>query len=91
MSAYADESAIPIYGGTNLPNDEPYDSTFFDNYGVNPRIDSEDDRFSTFAVDVDTGSYTIGRRYLRDGYLPDKDSVRVEEYVNYFDQEYAVT
>ena len=85
----SDESRIPVYGGTDLPNDEPYDSVFFDNYGVNPRIDTEDDRFSTFAVDVDTGSYTIGRRYLRDGNLPDKDSVRVEEYVNYFRQQYA--
>ncbi len=84
-----DDSSIPVYGGTDIPNDEPYDSTFFDNYGVNPRIDTEDDAYSTFAVDVDTGSYTIGRRFLRDGYLPDKDSVRVEEYVNYFDQGYA--
>jgi Ca-activated chloride channel family protein len=82
-------SSVPVYGGTDIPNDEPYDSTFFDNYGVNPRIDTEDDAYSTFAVDVDTGSYTIGRRFLRDGYLPDKDSVRVEEYVNYFDQGYS--
>lgn len=82
------DSAIPVYGGTDIPNDEPYDSVFFDNSGVNPRIDTEDDRFSTFAVDVDTGSYTVGRRFLRDGHLPDKDSVRVEEYVNFFDQGY---
>ncbi len=76
-------------GGSATVNGEPYDLTFYDNYGVNPRIDTEDDRFSTFAVDVDTGAYTIARRYLDDGYLPDKDSVRVEEFVNYFDQHYA--
>ncbi len=87
--ASSNDSALPVYGGNAIPNDEPYDSTFFDNYGVNPRIDTEDDALSTFAVDVDTGSYTIGRRFLEDGYLPDKDSVRVEEYVNYFDQGYA--
>ena len=81
--------AVPVYGGTDLPNDEPYDATFYEDYGVNPRIDTEDDAFSTFAVDVDTGSYTIGRRYLGDGYLPDSDSVRVEEYVNFFDQRYT--
>ncbi len=75
-------------GGTDIPNDEPYDLTFFDNYGVNPRIDTEDDALSTFAVDVDTGAYTIGRRWINDGNLPDKDSVRVEEYVNFFDQRY---
>ncbi len=75
-------------GGTDTVNDEPYDLTFFDNYGVNPRVDTEDDALSTFAVDVDTGSYTVGRRWLTDGYVPDKDSVRVEEYVNFFDYGY---
>jgi len=70
------------------PNDEPYDAVFFDNPGVNPFIDTEDDSISTFALDVDTGSYTIARRYLTDGHLPDKDAVRVEEFVNYFDQDY---
>src|SRR5690606_39844550 len=70
------------------PNDEPYDTVFFDNPGVNPFIDTEDDALSTFALDVDTGSYTIARRFLADGFLPDKDSGRVEEYVNYFEQDY---
>jgi Ca-activated chloride channel family protein len=63
---------------------------FFEEYGVNPFIDTEDDHFSTFAVDVDTGSYTIMRRYVGDGYLPPDEAVRVEEYVNYFDQEYEL-
>jgi Ca-activated chloride channel family protein len=66
---------------------EPYD-TFFEDYGVNPSIDTEDDRLSTFALDVDTGSYTIMRNYLKDGYEVPPESVRVEEYVNYFDQGY---
>ena len=68
-------------------NREPYDM-FFEDYGVNPSIDTEDDNLSTFALDVDTGSYTIMRNYLSDGNLPPTDSVRVEEYVNYFDQGY---
>jgi len=75
-------------GGTHEPNDQPYGHVFFENYGVNPRIDTEDDNLSTFAVDVDTASYTVMRRVIRDGYLPNKDSVRVEEYVNFFEQGY---
>ncbi|MCB9113039.1 MAG: von Willebrand factor type A domain-containing protein [Anaerolineales bacterium] len=67
--------------------EEPYDM-FFQDYGVNPSIDTEDDNLSTFALDVDTGSYTVMRNYINDGYLPPEDSVRVEEYVNYFDQGY---
>ena len=66
---------------------EPYDM-FFQDYGVNPSIDTEDDHLSTFALDVDTGSYTVMRNYLNDGNLPPSDSVRVEEYINYFKQNY---
>ncbi len=81
------------YGGANnplqAPNDQQHYDTFFQNYGVNPRIDTQDDALSTFALDVDTGSYTIMRSYVNDGSLPPKDSVRVEEYVNYFDQGYS--
>ena len=67
---------------------EPYDM-FFEDYGVNPSIDTEDDNLSTFALDVDTGSYTVMRNYLSEGNLPPADSVRVEEYINYFEQGYA--
>ena len=78
----------PSIGAPNpKSNSEPYDM-FFQNYGVNPSIDTEDDRLSTFALDVDTGSYTVMRNYLNDGNLPPNDSVRVEEYVNYFKQNY---
>jgi Ca-activated chloride channel family protein len=74
-------------GGNPSASNEPYDM-FFEDYGVNPSIDTEDDNLSTFALDVDTGSYTVMRNYLNDGNLPPEDSVRVEEYVNYFDQGY---
>lgn len=67
--------------------EEPEDM-FFEDYGVNPFIDTEDDHFSTFALDVDTGSYTLARSYLQDGYFPPEDAVRVEEFVNYFPQGY---
>ena len=75
-------------GGSSTVNDAAYDLTFFRHYGVNPFIDTEDDHLSTFAMDVDTASYTVARRFLDDGNLPDPDSVRVEEFVNFFDQGY---
>lgn len=70
------------------PNNQSTYDTFFQNYGVNPRIDTGDDPLSTFALDVDTGSYSIMRSYINEGGLPPEDSVRVEEYVNYFNQGY---
>jgi Ca-activated chloride channel family protein len=70
------------------PNDQAHADMFFEDYGVNPFVDTEDDHLSTFALDVDTGSYTIARRYVSDGNLPPDDAIRVEEFVNYFDQDY---
>lgn len=40
---------------------------------------------STFGADVDTGSYRLARANLAQGVLPSPDSVRVEEWVNAFD------
>ena len=47
---------------------------------------------STFAIDVDTASYSNVRRYLgRRNQLPPQDAVRVEEMINYFDYDYRFT
>ncbi|MFJ4537626.1 von Willebrand factor type A domain-containing protein [Streptomyces tibetensis] len=43
---------------------------------------------STFALDVDTASYDYARRALTDGRLPDPSTVRPEEFVNSFRQDY---
>ena len=75
-------------GGSATVNDAAYDLTFFKHTGVNPFIDTEEINLSTFAIDVDTASYTVARRFLMDGNMPDPESVRVEEFVNYFDQDY---
>lgn len=67
--------------------DEPKNQTFRD-YGVNAEIPTAERAQSTFALDVDTGSYAIARATLTDGFLPDPDSVRTEEFINYFAQDY---
>lgn len=45
---------------------------------------------STFAIDVDTGSYSTLRRMLNEGRLPSKDTVRIEEMLNYFHYDYPL-
>lgn len=44
---------------------------------------------STFSIDVDTASYANIRRFLTQNKLPPKDSVRIEEMVNYFPYSYS--
>ncbi len=57
-------------------------------YGVNAWTQTAADHLSTFAADVDTASYTVARRKLLDGALPPPESVRVEEWLNYFKYTY---
>ncbi|WP_419915383.1 YfbK domain-containing protein [Candidatus Poriferisodalis sp.] len=66
----------------------PAEPDNFVDYGVNPFVDTADDPFSTFALDVDTASYTVARNFLDGGQLPPFEAVRVEEFVNYFDGGY---
>jgi len=66
----------------------PYGGVTYQDPGINPITDTDEDRDSTFAMDVDTASYGIAQRYAADGYTPERDSVRVEEWVNAFEQDY---
>ncbi len=76
-------------GGTTAPLDMPYKAILFEYYPDNPFIDTGDESASVFAADVDTGSYTIARRFFRDGHIPMREAVRTEEFVNYFNYDYT--
>ncbi|MBX7142899.1 MAG: VWA domain-containing protein [Oligoflexia bacterium] len=51
---------------------------------------TKDDPVSTFSIDVDTASYSNMRRFIRAGALPPPNSVRTEEFINYFDYNYPL-
>ncbi|MFY0568892.1 YfbK domain-containing protein [Archangium lansingense] len=80
-------AAPPTERITSLPQ-QPFSDMYFKSYGVNPTIDTEEERFSTFSVDVDRASYALARGYLERGAMPDEQAVRVEEFVNSFDYGY---
>ena len=65
------------------PNREGYDAV-----DHNPFVRPAFDPLSTFALDVDTASYTNVRRLLNEGTKPPAGAVRVENFVNYFDYGY---
>ncbi|MFB6262347.1 MAG: von Willebrand factor type A domain-containing protein [Bradymonadaceae bacterium] len=69
------------------PEPEPM-PPFDDDPSVNRMTDPSVDAKSTFAADVDTGSYTSARQSLRNGRMPEASDVRVEEFVNYFEYDY---
>lgn len=71
-------------GGGAVRYRQPYGDMFFRATGTSPFVATAEDRLSTFALGVDTGSYALARRYLRDGHLPPPEAVRVEEFINAF-------
>ncbi|PCI56357.1 MAG: hypothetical protein COB36_03465 [Alphaproteobacteria bacterium] len=62
----------------------------FEDFEVNTFKSVAAEPVSTFSSDVDTASYSFIRRQLNSGVLPQKDAVRIEEMVNYFNYDYPV-
>jgi len=75
------------FDSVRVVTEAPASMTFQD-YGVNPTIATADNDTSTFAVDVDTASYSVARAHLQKGQLPTEAAVRVEEFINAFDYAY---
>ena len=67
---------------------ERHDTETYDVIVENPFVRTDDQPLSTFAVDVDTASYSNTRRFLEHGTLPPPGAVRIEELVNYFRYDY---
>ncbi|MER8407378.1 VWA domain-containing protein [Mesorhizobium sp. M0185] len=65
-----------------LPQEENRDRV--ENFKTNPVHAALEDPVSTFSIDVDTASYSFVRRSLKEGFIPQADTVRVEEMINYF-------
>jgi Ca-activated chloride channel family protein len=74
----------PAPEGEQQSSPDGSDSSDSDSREVAP----DPDYLSTFALDVDTASYGYARRTLADGRLPDPTTIRPEEFVNSFRQDY---
>ncbi|MGP1281876.1 MAG: vWA domain-containing protein [Parasphingopyxis sp.] len=70
------------------PRPQPQNRERYDGEAVAAIMAVADEPVSTFAVDVDTGSYANVRRFLNQGQVPPQAAVRTEEMVNYFRYDY---
>ena len=62
----------------------------FDKVVENGFVETKSEPLSTFSIDVDTASYTKLRQYvLEQNVVPQPESIRIEEWLNYFDYQYA--
>ncbi|RHW25969.1 DUF3520 domain-containing protein [Nocardioides immobilis] len=63
----------------------PNEDNVFRDHGSSGFVDATADPRSTFALDVDTGSYGVARTFLRDGLRVPRAAIRVEEWVNAYE------
>ncbi|RUU74530.1 VWA domain-containing protein [Mesorhizobium sp. M7A.F.Ca.MR.362.00.0.0] len=63
---------------------QPENHDRIEDFKTNPVHAALGDPVSTFSIDVDTASYSFVRGSLKQGTLPQADTVRVEEMINYF-------
>ncbi|MEN6577029.1 MAG: von Willebrand factor type A domain-containing protein [Phycisphaerales bacterium] len=82
------EEAVALKDAPGLDTAVPSFESRFTVATVNPWVMTERDAQSTFALDVDTASYALCRRYIRSGFLPPIGAVRMEEFINAFDYAY---
>ena len=61
---------------------QPWQENTFVDAGTSGFVEATRDARSTFALDVDTGSWNVARTLLRGGTLPPPASIRSEEWVN---------
>ncbi|KQS98025.1 MULTISPECIES: VWA domain-containing protein [unclassified Rhizobium] len=87
VGAVAEIMPSPVPQDTIAQPEENRDR--FTEADTNPVKSVATDPVSTFSADVDTASYSFVRKALMAGQLPDRDSVRVEEMINYFPYDWA--
>ncbi len=67
----------------------PGEGDTFDKIVENDFINTANEPSSTFSIDADGAAYAYMRQSVKSGFLPNANSVRIEEYLNYFTFDYA--
>ncbi|MCV3240900.1 vWA domain-containing protein [Mesorhizobium sp. ZC-5] len=80
----ADQVTAPLPAPADPMQVDEENRDRIEDFKTNPVKLALEDPVSTFSIDVDTASYSFVRRSLKEGFLPQADTVRVEEMINYF-------
>lgn len=77
--------AAPMPG---LTYDAQFNTEEYKSLNENIFHDAKKNPLTTFSIDVDRAAYSNVRRMLNLGQFPQRDVVRIEEMINYFDYDY---
>ena len=76
------KESVKIRGNSETNNEE------YDAFIENPFESAKNEPLSTFSIDVDKAAYSNVRRMINNGQKVDKNAVRIEEMINYFNYSY---
>lgn len=85
MSAMGAASCVSYSADMPAPQ---FNTESYDVINENKFLSVSYNPLSTFSIDVDRASYANVRRFLNSNTMPNKDAVRIEEMINYFDYDY---
>lgn len=72
------------------PDEDPdFNTAEYNTIRENPFKSVASSPLSTFSIDVDTAGYTKLKYDILDGYQIEKDEVKIEELINYFNYDYS--
>ncbi len=85
----ASSERLRRFSPERLAEQQPVGSERYAEIQENEYRDPTSEPLSTFGLDVDTSSYTTMRRYITEmKRMPPRESVRLEEWINYFKYRY---
>ena len=88
MEIHPEERSFGTNGVYWAPRSD-YNTEAYEPIIENDFLSAMEEPLSTFSIDVDYASYANVRRFLQHGQRPPKGAVRIEEFINYFDYDYA--
>ena len=93
MDGYRDAMYESVPSAMDISNESgdpqnPGEGDTFDQIVENDFIPTSREATSTFSIDADGAAYAYMRRAIKGGNLPNANSVRIEEYLNYFTFDY---
>jgi Ca-activated chloride channel homolog len=89
MAPYSNQNDYLIKPSGQTRNDTSLNTEEYNALTENVFTQTSKQALTTFSIDVDRASYTTTRQALMDKRMPARKSLRLEEFINYFDYNYA--
>jgi len=86
--AHALKKELSTPNDRDAPSISEHNTEEYADVAENTFLEATKNPLSTFSIDVDAASYSNMRRFIKNHQTPPPSSVRIEEFINYFNYDY---